>query len=264
MNFRFLILPLFATLFFTACSDDDSNAPPVGPDNTVTLTNIVPTAGPIGTVVELEGSNYGTDRSEMHVTLGDEAVVLIELENTRMTFMVPASRPIGETLITLQKNDGKIRTAQFFVEDPIVRKWTAEGDDIAPVLYDVPTLIRKIDATFKIDPNDRNKRDYIIIMTDSLEQESRFIGVYNTDDGGAAAPKDKIRTLVLSQSIPGVVSYEGIYEVTVVSPTAISMKYEMVMTDPPQAGITPPTPEGGFGSTGGSSGMGYVTTFRLK
>jgi hypothetical protein len=50
----------------------------------------------------------------------------------------------------------------------------------------------------------------------------------------------------LNQTTPSTLTAEGIFEV---SADNNSMNYEVAQTEPSVAGVTPPTPTGGFGST---------------
>ena len=59
---------------------------------------------------------------------------------------------------------------------------------------------------------------------------------------------------------PTSITAEGIYEVTVAGDGTVSMKYEIAQTQPPLAGVTKPTPEGGFGSTSG----GLIGTINVQ
>ncbi|MBK9253997.1 MAG: hypothetical protein IPM42_00770 [Saprospiraceae bacterium] len=59
-----------------------------------------------------------------------------------------------------------------------------------------------------------------------------------------------IWTVKLNQTTPSVLTAEGIFEVSTDNKT---MKYEVAQTDPSVAGVTPPTPAGGFGSTSGGA-----------
>ena len=130
MKFRLLPLALFAMLFvFVACSDDDDDNGPVTPNNNITISNIIPISGPIGTDVRLRGTNCGTVASELTITFGGVSVTPESLTDTEMVIRVPAELPIGATTIVVKRGDGKAVTVQFTVEDPIVGEWTSEGQN---------------------------------------------------------------------------------------------------------------------------------------
>lgn len=249
MKFRLLPLFLLSALFvFVACSDDDDSTP-VTPVDKITVTNIVPISGPIGSTVTLKGTNFGTDPAALTITFGGVVVTPVSVTNTEIKITVPASLPIGATSIKVKKGTGTELTLQFTVEDPIVGIWTSEAANVAPLLYGPPFNIRKIVATFKADGS------YIVVQTDSSQTSLTLTGTY------VAAPgKDAIRTVTVNQGNPTSLTAEGIYQVTV-NATDISMKYEIVQTQPP-LGVSKPTPELGFGSTaGGAYGTINIQTY---
>lgn len=247
MKLRLLPLFLLATMFvFVACSDDDDNTP-VGPSDSITLTNLVPLSGPIGTTVSIKGRDFGTDPSVLTITFGGVVVTPVSVTDTEIKIIVPASLPIGATSIKIKKGSGQQKELQFTVEDPIVGVWTSEGANVAPLLYGPPFNVRKIVATFKADGS------YIVVQTDSSQTSLTLTGIYTAAAGGAASPKDKIRTITVNQGTPTSITAEGIYEVTVAGDGSVTMQYEIAQTEPPLAGVTKPTPEGGFGSTAGGA-----------
>jgi hypothetical protein len=125
-------------------------------------------------------------------------------------------------------------------KDVIVGTWVSTGANIAPLLYAAPFKVRTISATFN------NDGSYTIVQTDSAGTKSTLTGTYVTAAGGAASPKDSIRTIVATQMTPTAVTAEGIYQVT--PGTSTTMKYEVVQTQP-AIGVAKPTAALGFGST---------------
>jgi large repetitive protein len=254
MKLRFLFLLMIPVLLVTACSDDDSSTP-ITPSTNVGISSVVPLNGPAGATVTIRGSNFGTNSGELSILFGGLAVTPTSLSDTEIKIRVPAALPKGNSNIEIQRGTGKKVTVQFTVEDPVVGIWTSQGvDNVAPQLYDPPLNLRKIVATFKADGS------YIMVRTDSNNVTQTFTGTYVASAGNASAPNNNIRTIVLNQSPPNALSQEGIYEITVVD-TGVRMNFEVVQTDPP-IGIAKPTPQAGFGSTGGGSvGQNYVQKF---
>jgi hypothetical protein len=246
---KFRHLPFFmiaAMMVFVACSDDDGDNTPVTPNNTITISNIIPITGPIGSTVSLRGSNFGTDAAELTITFGGVAVTPVSLTDNEIVIQVPATLPIGATTIKVQRNDGKQVTVSYTVVDPIVGEWTSEGvNNIAPLLYNDPFLVRKIVATFKADGS------YIVVQTDSSNVSLTLTGTYVGIAGGASAPNDNIRNITVTQGSPSSLTAEGIYEVTV-GASEVTMMYEIVQTQPP-LGFAAPTAAAGFGSTAGGA-----------
>ncbi|MDX9760106.1 MAG: IPT/TIG domain-containing protein [Bacteroidota bacterium] len=249
MTFR--LLPFFlvaAMLVVVACSDDDDSTP-ITPTDRITVSNFSPISGPIGTMVTVSGTNYGTDPSALTITVGGVVVTPVSVTNTEITFRIPSSLPMGATTIKIQKGSGTPLDLQFLVEDPIVGVWVSDSANVAPLLYGAPFHVRKIVATFKANGT------YTVVQTDSSQTSLTLTGVWFAAVGGAAAPNDKIRTITVNQGTPSALTAEGIYEVTV-DDGKIMMNYEVVQTEPPLAGVSKPTAEGGFGSTaGGTFGM---------
>lgn len=254
---KFRLLPFFliaAMTVFVACSDDDDDNGPVTPNYDIVVSDMVPISGPIGSDVKIKGSNFGTDPAEMNITFGGIDVTPESMTDNEIIIRVPAELPIGTTSIRVQRETGKIVTLQFTVEDPIVGKWLSENSDIAPLLYNPPFNVRKIEATFKSDGS------YIVVQTDSSDVSSTLTGSYVTEDGEAPEPNDDIRMITVNQGAPSSLTAEGIYEVSVDTAT-VTMKYEVVQTQP-DIGVTKPTPEAGFGSTaGGAIGTANVQNY---
>lgn len=244
MKLRLLSFLLLPALLFVACSDDDDSTP-ITPSTNVNVSTFTPISGPIGTVVTIKGSNFGTSAAELTLTFGAYPATPMSVTDTEIKVKVPADLPNGPTTVKLKRGTGKEVSFQFTVEDPIVGIWTSEGvANVAPLLYGPPFNVRKIVATFKADGS------YIVVQTDSNNTSLTLTGTYLTATGGAPAPNNKIRTITVTQGTPTPLTAEGIYEVTV-GTNSITMQYEIAQTQPPLTGVTKPTPAGGFGSTSG-------------
>ncbi|MBN1448220.1 MAG: IPT/TIG domain-containing protein [Bacteroidetes bacterium] len=248
MIYRFLpFLLCVAVLLFVSCSDDDDGGSTVTPNYTITIKNVVPISGPIGSLVKITGSNFGTEPAELSITFGSIPVTPISLADDEIVLRVPAELEIGVTAISLQRMTGKQVTIQYTVQDPIVGKWVSEGMDVAQLLSGQEPFIRKVTATFRPDGS------YLAVYTDSSDVSRTYTGSYFASDGGAPAPNDRIRQLELVQYASNdTLTFEGIYEVAV-NDSNITMKLEIVQTDPAMPPMTPPTPAGGFGSTSGGT-----------
>lgn len=249
---KFRLLPFFLVaamlVMVVACSDDDDGTP-VTPTDKITVSNFSPISGPIGTTVTVTGTNYGTDAAALTITVGGVVVTPVSVTNTEIKFRIPSSLPMGATTIKIKKGSGTPLDLQFTVEDPIVGVWVSDSANVAPLLYGAPFHVRKIVATFKANGT------YTVVQTDSSQTSLTLTGIYIAAAGGAAAPKDKIRIITVNQGTPSSLTAEGIYEVSVADGT-VTMNYEIVQTEPPLAGVSKPTAEGGFGSTaGGAFGM---------
>lgn len=137
-------------------------------------------------------------------------------------------------------------TATETPKDPIVGTWVCEGNNVPLGLRVAPFRVKKIVATFN------ENKSYTVVQTDSADVNTTFTGTYtNTestfkDTVSASFTKDaKIINIVAKQATPAVVTATGIYAIN-----ASNMSYEVIQTEPALTGVTPPTAEKGFGSTG--------------
>jgi len=136
-------------------------------------------------------------------------------------------------------------------QDPIVGTWVSEGGNVAPLLFNPPFRIRRIQATFNRDGS------YVVVQRDSAGTEATLRGTYTTSPGGATGANANIRNIVANQNSPTAITAVGIYEVV-----GNTMRYEVAQTQPPLQGVTPPTAAAGFGSTsGGAFGQANVQRY---
>lgn len=250
MKLRILSLALFAALFVIGCSDDDTTTP----STDATISSVTPVSGGAGTLVTINGTNFGTDPTAVVVQFGTVTATVETITGTKITVRVPAGAPIGTTSLKITVG-GKSVSTNFTVNDPLVGSWKAEGLNVSALLYAAPFKIRKIEAAFNANGS------YTVTQTDSAGTSLTLTGTWVAAAGGAAAPKENIRTITVNQTAPTSVTAEGIYEVTVAG-SVVTMKYEIVQTQPPLTGVTKPTPAGGFGSSsGGLFGTALVQTY---
>jgi hypothetical protein len=250
MKLRILTLALVAMLVAAGCSKDDT---PVTPSTDATVTAVSPVAGGAGTLITITGTNFGSTAADVAVQFGAVNATVETISATEIKVRVPVAAVIGATTIKVTK-DGKTASANFTVNDPLVGAWQAEGLNVSYLLYAAPFKIRKIVATFNANGS------YTVVQTDSAGTSLTLTGTWTGAAGGAAAPKDLIRTITINQTAPSAVTAEGIYEVTLAG-SVVNMSYEIVQTQPPLSGVTKPTASGGFGST---SGGAYATALVQK
>ena len=113
----------------------------------------------------------------------------------------------------------------------ITGSWLSEDDDVSDIL--VGFGFTSVSATFNSDGT------YAVAATNSGGNTFDFTGTFTV--GTTTNPG----TIVTEQATPTVVTAEGIWQVV-----GDTLTYEVAQTSPDQ-GFTPPTPEAGFGSTGG-------------
>jgi hypothetical protein len=120
-------------------------------------------------------------------------------------------------------------------DDEIVGVWFSGGEDVAPGLQ----LLFGTDSIFATFNEDGSYTVLEHRTTDGVQGTLDYDGSYQV---GTEAD-GQIRSITLNQSAPYTAIAEGIFQVS-----ASGMTYEVVQTQP-SAGATPPTVEGGFGST---------------
>lgn len=136
-------------------------------------------------------------------------------------------------------------------QDPIIGTWVSEGSNVAPILFNPPLRIRRIQATFNRDGS------YVVVQRDSAGVEITLRGTYVTSPGGATGANANIRNITANQTSPTPITAQGIYEVS-----GNRMRYEVAQVQPPLQGVTPPSATAGFGSTsGGLFGQANVQVY---
>lgn len=128
------------------------------------------------------------------------------------------------------ENGGGDSDPNTSVQD-ITGNWLSEGDNVADLLASAPYYIVRVEATFNTDGS------YLVSAQNQDGASADFTGTYTVST--ATLPG----TITLSQANPSTATAEGIWEVD-----GDTLMYEVVQTSP-SIGATPPTPEGGFGST---------------
>ncbi|MBW6478277.1 MAG: hypothetical protein K0B37_02545 [Bacteroidales bacterium] len=122
------------------------------------------------------------------------------------------------------------------VPEGIVGDWSSEGDDVAPLL--VANGFNAIKAYFN--------EDGTYLVEGFLESGGKidFVGVYSQSESNV----NGIWNIELIQSAPSSATSVGIFQIEETA-DGRKMTYEVAQVEPSIVGVTPPTPEGGFGST---------------
>lgn len=122
-------------------------------------------------------------------------------------------------------------------QNPLIGSWLSQGADVAPLLAGAPFNNVKVTATFNADGT------YTVVSFDTSNKEIDYAGTYETMDSGI----NGIVQIRLTESSPTTAQVEGMYQIdTTQKPER--MQYEAVQTQPTN-GLTPPTPDKGFGSS---------------
>jgi len=85
---------------------------------------------------------------------------------------------------------------------------------------------------------------YLVEQYDTSGAKLDLVGTYTQEESDVSG----IWTITVQQSAPSVLTSEGIFEIN-----GDIMRYEIAQTSPELPGVTPPTPQGGFGSTSGGA-----------
>ncbi|MDZ7264897.1 MAG: hypothetical protein ONB16_09960 [candidate division KSB1 bacterium] len=135
----------------------------------------------------------------------------------------------------------------------LIGTWLSTGANVAPLLVQL-MAIDSLWAEFKTD------NTYLVKAKSTTGTVTQFTGTYTHEKSTVGT----IYKIKLNQTTPTVLTSEGIYQIDKTK-TPNEMMYEVVQTEP-NIGATPPTPEGGFGSTnGGALGTWNVQKYiRLK
>ncbi len=151
-------------------------------------------------------------------------------------------KPAGATSIYSQKGAAmattEVKTVNL-LNLGIVGQWYSSGENVAVLLayFGVDSIY----ADFKADMT------YLVeSYADGVKSELRGVFTQTKSSTG------NIWTIVINQSSPSALTSEGIFEIYY-DQDPNTMNYEVAQTEPQQAGVTPPTPEGGFGSTSGGA-----------
>lgn len=122
--------------------------------------------------------------------------------------------------------------------------WESSGDNIAVLLK---PFASKIVATFETDGS------YTVVQTDTSGAEIILAGTFTQSESSVA----DIWDITLNQSSPVQLTAQGIFTFE-----GDLLKYEVAQIDPAVTGVTPPTAEGGLGSTSaGLYGTSNIQTY---
>ena len=119
----------------------------------------------------------------------------------------------------------------------VVGTWLSNGSNLAPGFTKAPFNITSITGVFKADLT------YSVTSTDSTGKMSTSAGTWSSMPSDVAG----IYNLVQTQTQPSSATAQGIYQVDATqSPPLLTLEGVQTM---PSLGATPPTADGGFGST---------------
>ncbi|MDO5523779.1 MAG: IPT/TIG domain-containing protein, partial [Bacteroidia bacterium] len=124
--FRKKFFAIFAILFVvglftTSCSQDGGYQGPeptvsADPSKPVIFTDFSPKEGAVRTLVFIEGSNFGTDISQIEVSIGGIPAPIIGSSGTKICAMTPRRSGRGDIVVRIKDESGKLLKEHQFDE----------------------------------------------------------------------------------------------------------------------------------------------------
>ena len=118
---KHLIVALMCCLFAVGCKDDFKDPSvwdykPCDPSKPVEFTDFTPKEGGVRTRMYITGSNFGTDESKIHVTIGGQKTPVIASDGSKIHCMLPARAYDGDIKIVINDKDGNVVADYAFEE----------------------------------------------------------------------------------------------------------------------------------------------------
>nr|WP_297786458.1 BspA family leucine-rich repeat surface protein [uncultured Allomuricauda sp.] len=226
MNLKKLALSLFAVAALWSCSKDDGPSTPTA--KAPTITSITPEQGPVGTLVTINGTNFGTTAAANTVKLGSATATISGTPTaTKLAITVPQGATSGKITVTVGGNTAT-STKTFTVTEP-------EPDNVAPVIaaqaFEVVESIADTEEigtvtatdqdqdelTFSIAENDNDHFEItpegVLSLTEGTtldfeEQEQHVITVQVSDGKGGTATAEVTINVTEDLAPTGQVEYE--------------------------------------------------------
>ena len=226
---------IFTAAFFSACSSDDT----VAPVAKYSISGVVSDGSGIGVANVSVNLSGAASNSVVTGTDGTYKFENLEAGNYLITPMSNVYYFNVDTISISGLNADK--NNNNFMAIGIYGTWVSEGANLALLLAGPPFNVSKITATFNTNGS------YTVVQVDSSGASIDLTGTFTIQKSSVAT----IYNIVLDQATPSVLTATGIFQIDG-SVTPFNMQYEVVQTTP-DIGVAPPTPAGGFGSTGGGA-----------
>ena len=268
-QFRLIALMMLALLMVTSCKkDDDKGDPPTMVSFTVANDNATAMLAMSEAVYKADNQTGNLDKTSFTVTLAGGTATLADYSvahqagSNEVTFTLTTSGIAnGDEVVTVTPSGGNAvynasgaamvttETKNYNLNDiGIIGKWYSSGLNVAPLL--VYAGIDSVYANFKGD------NTYVVESFTPDGSKTTLVGTFTQQHSTVPGIWD----ITVIQSSPTALTSVGIFQVMNQDP--MLMKYEIAQTEPAIVGVTPPTAEGGFGSTsGGAYGVLNVQTY---
>ena len=130
-----LFVVLMCCLSLLSCKEEESDVGKAyNPSTPATFTEFTPTEGAVRTRLYIKGTNFGTDETKIHVTVGGKTAKVVGTNGTTIYCMVPSRAYDGNVVVAFDNEKGD--TAQTYTFD---QKFTYDAKTV------VGTLLRKVD-----------------------------------------------------------------------------------------------------------------------
>lgn len=118
----------------SGCKDDKVDSSQYDPSKPVVFTDFTPKEGTVRTRLYIEGSNFGSDVSKIHIKIGGQRTTTIGSDGTKLYCMVPPKSFSGEINIRVENDKGETVTDYTFEQPFKYQPATTVG-----------TTLRKVD-----------------------------------------------------------------------------------------------------------------------
>ncbi len=261
IRYTLLMAAAVVGTLMVACSGDDGDDPAVvsgpafaaieiTPDNRIVFVDFSEPVSKGGVYMQpLTAECFSVSLESDKVTLDSIKVIHSTGNASAMILLYLKGRSSGEEVLTIRPaNPEAIINARSVamntsasisgnLSDPgIIGRWVSAGDNLSELFrqfgFDTVSMLFRYDGTYV----------YTSVTTGGIRNVLTGTFVQQKNSGTA------IRSVRMNQLNPVAATIEGIFLPENGDP--VTMKYETAQTEPAVAGLTPPTPEAGFGSTG--------------
>ena len=85
---------------------------PYDPSKPVTITSFTPSSGGVGQQLVIHGSNFGNDKSLLHLTIGGKDAIVASVKSEQIYCFVPSGAFTGEIVLSVGGNTQRVQTVE--------------------------------------------------------------------------------------------------------------------------------------------------------
>ena len=118
------ILLVFAAVAMSACSDSssDNEAAPYDPTKPISISRLFPEECSALDQLIIYGSNFGTDKKALQVTIGGKPAVVVSVAGDKIYCFVPSGAFSGEVEVSVTDDQGNVQHAESPTKITYLRK----------------------------------------------------------------------------------------------------------------------------------------------